>query len=68
MVGCMQIKTPAQLEAAFSFFATTGSENFKLEEFEQACGVGKTMLPDLIGKRVISVSYNLAFSGHKSLT
>lgn len=40
----MQIKTPAQLEAAFSFFATTGSENFKLNEFEEACGVGITNL------------------------
>ncbi|XP_052199490.1 glutamine--tRNA ligase-like isoform X2 [Diospyros lotus] len=35
-----KIKTPAQLEAAFSFFATTGSENFKINEFEEACGVG----------------------------
>ncbi|BBG94480.1 glutamine-tRNA ligase, putative / glutaminyl-tRNA synthetase, putative / GlnRS, putative [Prunus dulcis] len=35
-----KIKTPAQLEAAFSFFATTGPENFKLSEFEEACGVG----------------------------
>lgn len=37
----LQIKTPAQLEAAFSFFANTGSEDFKLNEFEEACGVGK---------------------------
>ncbi|THG14171.1 hypothetical protein TEA_000747 [Camellia sinensis var. sinensis] len=35
-----KIKAPAQLEAAFSFFATTGSENFKINEFEEACGVG----------------------------
>ncbi|GFS32852.1 glutamine-tRNA ligase, putative [Actinidia rufa] len=35
-----KIKTPAQLEAAFSFFSTTGSENFKIYEFELACGVG----------------------------
>ncbi|KAH7571142.1 hypothetical protein JRO89_XS05G0258800 [Xanthoceras sorbifolium] len=34
-----KIKTPAQLEAAFSFFASTGSEDFKLDEFEEACGV-----------------------------
>lgn len=37
----LQIKTPAQLEVAFSFFANTGSEDFKLNEFEEACGVGK---------------------------
>ena len=36
----LQIKTPAQLEAAFSFFSTTGSENFKINEFEETCGVG----------------------------
>lgn len=36
----LQIKTPAQLEAAFSFFSTTGLENFELKEFEQSCGVG----------------------------
>ncbi|PSR91150.1 Glutamine--tRNA ligase [Actinidia chinensis var. chinensis] len=35
-----KIKTPAQLEAAFSFFSTTGSENFKINEFEETCGVG----------------------------
>ncbi|XP_059655493.1 glutamine--tRNA ligase, cytoplasmic-like [Cornus florida] len=35
-----KIKTPAQLEAAFSFFATTGSENYRINEFEEACGVG----------------------------
>lgn len=35
-----KIKTPAQLEAAFSFFASTGSENFEVDEFEEACGVG----------------------------
>ena len=36
----LQIKTPTQLEAAFSFFSTTGSENFKINEFEETCGVG----------------------------
>ncbi|XP_057961935.1 glutamine--tRNA ligase isoform X2 [Malania oleifera] len=35
-----KIKTPAQLEAAFSFFSNTGLENFKLNEFEEACGIG----------------------------
>ncbi|KAF8040256.1 hypothetical protein BT93_B2484 [Corymbia citriodora subsp. variegata] len=35
-----KIKTTAQLDAAFSFFSQTGSESFKLHEFEEACGVG----------------------------
>ncbi|KAL6311605.1 hypothetical protein AAG906_039101 [Vitis piasezkii] len=35
----LKIKTPAQLEAAFSFFTSTGSENFQLNDFEEACGV-----------------------------
>ncbi|KAF2322587.1 hypothetical protein GH714_019211 [Hevea brasiliensis] len=36
----LKIKTPAQLEAAFSFLSKTASESFKLNEFEEACGVG----------------------------
>ncbi|KAJ9140755.1 hypothetical protein P3X46_031363 [Hevea brasiliensis] len=36
----LKIKTPAQLEAAFSFLSKTASERFKLNEFEEACGVG----------------------------
>ncbi|KAF9677360.1 hypothetical protein SADUNF_Sadunf08G0099600 [Salix dunnii] len=35
-----KIKTPAQLEAAFSFLSGTASESFELKEFEEACGVG----------------------------
>ncbi|GMI70684.1 ovule abortion 9 [Hibiscus trionum] len=35
-----KIKTPAQLEAAFSFFTNVASENFEKKEFEEACGVG----------------------------
>ncbi|KAL2944147.1 Glutamine--tRNA ligase cytoplasmic [Bienertia sinuspersici] len=35
-----KIKTPAQLEAAFSFFANVGPEKFNLSDFEKACGVG----------------------------
>ncbi|KAH7516511.1 hypothetical protein FEM48_Zijuj10G0142900 [Ziziphus jujuba var. spinosa] len=35
-----KIKTTAQLEAAFTFFSNTGPEDFKLNEFEDACGVG----------------------------
>ncbi|XP_024028308.1 glutamine--tRNA ligase isoform X1 [Morus notabilis] len=50
-----KIKTPAQLEAAFSFFATTGSENFKLNEFEEACGVGVEVSVEEISKTVDDV-------------
>ncbi|CAK9159504.1 unnamed protein product [Ilex paraguariensis] len=35
-----KIKTPAQLEAAFSFLAATASESLNIPEFEDACGVG----------------------------
>ncbi|KAK4753818.1 hypothetical protein SAY87_001922 [Trapa incisa] len=35
-----KIKAPAQLDAAFLFFANTASEKFNLSEFEEACGVG----------------------------
>ncbi|KAJ4964043.1 hypothetical protein NE237_023982 [Protea cynaroides] len=34
------IKTPAQLEAAFSFFGNIGPDKFPVKEFEEACGVG----------------------------
>ncbi|KAJ9708209.1 hypothetical protein PVL29_000325 [Vitis rotundifolia] len=34
-----KIKTPAQLEAAFLFYSSIGSENFELKEFEESCGV-----------------------------
>lgn len=36
----LQIKTPAQLEAAFSFLSATASDSLKVDEFEVACGVG----------------------------
>ncbi|XP_047330436.1 glutamine--tRNA ligase, cytoplasmic isoform X2 [Impatiens glandulifera] len=36
----LKIKTPAQLDAAFSFFLNTGAEDFKIKDFEEACGVG----------------------------
>ncbi|KAJ4960835.1 hypothetical protein NE237_020745 [Protea cynaroides] len=35
-----KIKTPAQLEAALSFFGNVGADEFPVEEFEEACGVG----------------------------
>ncbi|MBA0692726.1 hypothetical protein Goari_010263 [Gossypium aridum] len=43
-----KIKTPAQLEAAFSFLSNVASEEFKRNEFEEACGVGvKVSLEEL---------------------
>ncbi|KAG7981084.1 hypothetical protein I3843_05G214200 [Carya illinoinensis] len=35
-----KIKTTAQLEAGLSFFVATASDDFKLDAFEEACGVG----------------------------
>ncbi|KAH9618629.1 hypothetical protein KSS87_021707 [Heliosperma pusillum] len=35
-----QIKTPAQLDAAFTFFSNVGPEKFDSSDFEKACGVG----------------------------
>ncbi|XP_051146108.1 glutamine--tRNA ligase, cytoplasmic [Andrographis paniculata] len=39
-VVSLKIKTPAQLEAAFSFLAATASDSLKVDDFEAACGVG----------------------------
>ncbi|KAK3220986.1 hypothetical protein Dsin_014956 [Dipteronia sinensis] len=50
-----KIKTPAQLEAAFSFFASTGSEDFKLDEFEEVCGVGVEVSTEDIERTVKEV-------------
>lgn len=36
----LQIKTPAQLDAAFSFLTAIASDNLKVDDFEAACGVG----------------------------
>ncbi|KAH1231116.1 Glutamine--tRNA ligase [Glycine max] len=36
----LKVKTTAQLDAALSFLAITGSENLDLNKFEEACGVG----------------------------
>ncbi|KAH7841686.1 hypothetical protein Vadar_033051 [Vaccinium darrowii] len=55
-----KIKTPAQLEAAFSFFATTGSENFKINEFEEACGVGVEVSVEDVERTVTQI-----FEEHK---
>ncbi|KAH6771455.1 glutamine-tRNA ligase [Perilla frutescens var. hirtella] len=35
-----KIKTPAQLEAAFSFLTAIASDNLNIDDFEAACGVG----------------------------
>ncbi|XP_022775969.1 glutamine--tRNA ligase, cytoplasmic-like isoform X2 [Durio zibethinus] len=35
-----KVKTPGQLEAAFTFLSNLASENFKRNEFEEACGIG----------------------------
>ncbi|GMP83345.1 hypothetical protein CsSME_00037294 [Camellia sinensis var. sinensis] len=57
-----KIKAPAQLEAAFSFFATTGSENFKINEFEEACGVGVEVSVEDIEHTVTEI-----FEEHKNV-
>lgn len=56
-----KIKTPAQLEAAFSFFATTGSETFKVNDFEEACGVGVE-----VSEEDIKHTVNEMFEEHKN--
>ncbi|KAF4356080.1 hypothetical protein G4B88_015360 [Cannabis sativa] len=50
-----KIKTPAQLEAAFSFLTNIGSEDFKLEDFEEACGVGVEVSAEEIERTVNEV-------------
>lgn len=39
-VTSSKIKTPAQLDAAFSFLTAIASDNLKVDDFEAACGVG----------------------------
>ncbi|KAJ4709921.1 Glutamine--tRNA ligase [Melia azedarach] len=56
-----KIKTPAQLEAAFSFFASTGSEEFSVNEFEEACGVGVE-----VSREDIEQTVNQVFEENKS--
>ncbi|KAG6757750.1 hypothetical protein POTOM_038074 [Populus tomentosa] len=50
-----KIKTPAQLEAAFSFLSGTGSESFELKGFEEACGVGVEVSEEDIERTVNEV-------------
>ncbi|XP_038705358.1 glutamine--tRNA ligase, cytoplasmic-like [Tripterygium wilfordii] len=47
-----KIKTPAQLDAAFSFFLGIGPENLKLDEFEESCGVGVEVSAEEIERTV----------------
>lgn len=56
-----KIKTPAQLEAAFSFFARTGAEKFTMNEFEEVCGVGVT-----VSKEEIECAVNEIFEANKN--
>lgn len=46
----LQVKTTAQLDAALSFLAATGSENLDFNKFEEACGVGMIQNFSLIYK------------------
>lgn len=39
-IASSKIKTTAQLDAAFAFLSSIASGDFKVDEFEQACGVG----------------------------
>ncbi|XP_059658809.1 glutamine--tRNA ligase, cytoplasmic-like, partial [Cornus florida] len=57
-----KIKTPAQLEAAFSFFATTGSVNYNINEFEEACGVGVE-----VSAEDIDLTVNVIFEESKNV-
>ncbi|KAG6759619.1 hypothetical protein POTOM_036103 [Populus tomentosa] len=50
-----KIKTPAQLEAAFSFLSSTASESFELKGFEEACGVGVEVSEEDIERTVNEV-------------
>ncbi|CAL1392565.1 unnamed protein product [Linum trigynum] len=50
-----KIKTPAQLEAAFSFLSNTASESLHLKDFEEACGVGIEVSVEDIEKTVSEI-------------
>ncbi|KAG2700874.1 hypothetical protein I3843_06G017900 [Carya illinoinensis] len=50
-----KIKTTAQLDSALSFFASTASDDFKLNEFEEACGVGVEVSVEEIEQTVSEV-------------
>lgn len=50
-----KVKTTAQLDAALSFLANTGSENLDVNKFEEACGVGVEVSTEDIKKAVNEV-------------
>ncbi|CAN1826448.1 Glutamine--tRNA ligase, cytoplasmic [Linum perenne] len=50
-----KIKTPAQLEAAFSFLSNTASGALELKDFEESCGVGVEVSDEDIEKTVSGV-------------
>ncbi|XP_055960881.1 glutamine--tRNA ligase-like isoform X2 [Mercurialis annua] len=50
-----KIKTPAQLEAAFTFLSNTASESFNADVFEEACGVGVEVSEEDIKRTVNEV-------------
>ena len=51
----LKVKTTAQLDAALSFLAITGSENLDLNKFEEACGVGVEVSEEDIKQAVSEV-------------
>ncbi|GAB2251374.1 hypothetical protein Droror1_Dr00017624 [Drosera rotundifolia] len=61
-VVSLKIKSPAQLEAAFSFFSSIGTEEYTIAEFEKACGVGIEVSSEEIEQIV-----NEVLEEHKSL-
>lgn len=50
-----KIKNPAQLDAALAFLGTVGPETFKLNEFEEACGIGVDVSIEEIQSTVTAV-------------
>ncbi|XP_058087435.1 glutamine--tRNA ligase isoform X1 [Magnolia sinica] len=50
-----KIKNAMQLDAAFAFFTSVGPENFHLNEFEKACGVGVDVSLEDIERAVAEV-------------
>ncbi|KAJ8622859.1 hypothetical protein MRB53_031388 [Persea americana] len=51
----LKIKNSTQLESALSFLSSIGPENFQLNDFEEACGVGVDVSIEEINSRVAEV-------------
>ncbi|PHT73067.1 hypothetical protein T459_23852 [Capsicum annuum] len=51
----LQIKTPMQLETAFAYLFASASENLKVHDFEEACGVGVEVSKEDIERAVSEV-------------